>query len=304
MRETPIPTRCGALRRLAALACLLAPFGAGAQVERISVSPDVSVDLSGGSGALTHDEDVAIDDLLGGGFLGLEPLGSLPAAADLSAFHVRTNGDALFSFDTTQSLPNGLVAEPGDVVRFDGVTWFLEFDASASGVPNGVRVDAVTEVAGQLAVSFDTSVDLAGIYVDDEDLVETGGAMVFDGSAAGVSRDLDLDAAHALEGGSLVLSFDGSGEVGGIVFDDEDLVEFDAAGGSWSLVYDGSAQHAGWRGGDLDAVRVLPEPGSGLGVGAGFALVAALRRRRTRPSLEPGNPAAESPGTALQRTRP
>ena len=49
---------------------------------------------------------------------------------------------------------------------------------------------------------FDTSFDLAGQTVDDEDLVRRSGAMLsifLDGSAAGVAAAIDLDAAHYVD---------------------------------------------------------------------------------------------------------
>lgn len=199
----------GLVRWLAgATACLLVAYEADAEIARVWLSPDVSVDLSGGSGPAVHDEDVAIDDLTGIGLVGLEALGALAAAADLSAFHSRANGEHLVSYDTAQLLPNGLVAEPGDVVRFDGAAYFLEFDASAMGIANG---------------------------------------------------------AHGLANGNLVLSFDGSGQVGLVVFEDEDRLEFGAASASWSLVYDGSAEHTApvraLAGGVSGGVIILDQPG-------------------------------------------
>ncbi len=57
---------------------------------------------------------------------------------------------------------------------------------------------------------------------------------------------LDLDAAQRLDNGHLLLSFDGSGSVAGIGFDDEDVLEFDAAAIGWELAYDGSGAYADW----------------------------------------------------------
>ena len=55
--------------------------------------------------------------------------------------------------------------------------------------------------------------------MDDEDLVRFDGvtfSLFLDGSAAGVAGALDLDAVHHLDpNGHLLLSFDGSGTLGG-----------------------------------------------------------------------------------------
>lgn len=91
----------------------------------------------------------------------------------------------------------------------------------------------------------------------DEDLVRWNGAsfsMAFDGSAAGLDSSLDIDAAQDLGGNSFAMSFDTTGEIGGIVFADEDVVRFD--GTNWTLVFDGSAANSNWAAADLDAVML------------------------------------------------
>jgi hypothetical protein len=89
---------------------------------------------------------------------------------------------------------------------------------------------------------------------------------------------LDIDAAQHLGGGVFLMSFDTTGEVGGIVFDDEDVVRFD--GVDWTLEFDASAADPNWAAADLDAVLV-PEPtlGALLLVGV-MGLVGAARYRR------------------------
>jgi hypothetical protein len=255
-------------------------------LDSVSASPDVTVELAS---APFDDEDVAVDDLLG--VVAPASLGTLPANADLTAYHLLANGDQLFSLDTTVELAGSLTVEPGDVVRYDGVSYTLEFDASAEGVPNGVITDAVSVAgSGDLLLSFDTTVDLGAVTADDEDLVEFDGAsfsLSFDGSAAGVPAALDLDAAHRLFDGTLGLSFDGSGQLGGVDFDDEDVLGYDPSGPTWSLLYDGSAQHSEWEGGpDLDAVA-LPEPGLLLSLGSGIGFLALLgwKRRNARTMI-------------------
>jgi hypothetical protein len=140
----------------------------------------------------------------------------------------------------------------------------------------------VSQTAGSdLLLSFDTTVDLGGgLVAADEDVVQWSGAsfsLVFDGSAEGIAEGLDLDGAHDAGGGALGLSFDASGSVGGVSFDDEDVLLFDAAGPSWSLVYDGSAQHAELTAADVEAIA-LPEPDQLALLVGGVALLALLGR--------------------------
>jgi hypothetical protein len=118
---------------------------------------------------------------------------------------------------------------------------------------------------GDLLVSFDTSVPLGAGAAGGEDLVRihlpSGElSLEFDGSAQGLPPGIDLDAADVLIDGSLLLSFDGSGSVGGIRFADEDALVFDRATQSFSIGYEGSAQHPAWVAGDLDAVDGSLDP--------------------------------------------
>lgn len=228
---------------------------------QVRVSSDTTVSLGA---AVVDDEDVVTDNLAG--TVAVLSIGTIPAQADLDAYSVRPNGDQLLSFDTTVALPGGATARPADIVRYDGATYSIEFDAVARGIPNGVNVDAVAVYRNALLLSFDVAVDLSGIHFDNEDLALFDGvafSLFFDGSAAGIDPGLDLDAADYLDcNDHLLLSFDGSGTVGGVRFDDEDILEFDRAG-TWQLTYDGSAQHAGWSAVDLDAVHATVNLGPG-----------------------------------------
>lgn len=241
----------------------------------VVLSLDTTVEVSGTTFA---DQEALSDNLAGS--VSLLPLGTLPDPADVDAHHLFANGDQLYSLDTTADLGGGLTTGAADVVRFDGTTDTIEFDASAEGIPDGVIVDAVTvHDSGDLILSFDTTVDLGGgVIAGDEDLVRFDGlstyAVFFDGSAQGIASGLDLDGAgFRASDGHLLVSFDVSGSVGGVGFDDEDILEFDPSGPSWSLVYDGSALHGALGAADVVA---LPEPESWMTLMAGAALLCAL----------------------------
>ena len=264
----------------------LALCGAGAAVAltpvaRVDLSPDVTQVLD--SQAIA-DEAVAADDVSSGTITPAN-LGALPASGDVTAYHMLANGDHLLSFDVTVVLPGPLTAEPGDVVRYDGASYTLEFDASAYSVPRGAHVDAVALApGGNLLLSFDTTLSLSGATFDDEDLVEFGSgtfSSYFDGSAAGIARELDLDGAHVFaSNGNLALSFDTSGEVGGVSFSDEDVLEYDPASASWEMAWDASLERPEWNEGtDTDAVHFVPEPTRLVLLAAGVGLLTWLRRR-------------------------
>jgi hypothetical protein len=249
--------------RFAVAAALCISSNAATPLAELRYSPDITVVLAAST---VDDEDIATDDLAG--LVSTVDVGAIPASADVIGYHRLASGDQLLSFDTSVALPGGLTAFAGDVVLFDGTSYTIVFDAAANGVPAGAVTDAVAALSvNDLLLSFDTTVSVGEVVADDEDIVRFNRGTVslfFDGSAEGVTASLDLDAVHCLDSpGSLLLSFDGSGTVGGATFDDEDVLEFTPATGVWELVYDGSAQHGGWAAADLNAVYAATDPPSG-----------------------------------------
>jgi hypothetical protein len=275
----------------AALALLAFATAARAQ-NPIFVSPDTTAQLGVALPPTLADDDAARDD--GAGNVTpvlLTMLGAaLPTNAEIAGLELSTNSAPRLALDVTTPLPGLPVAspaEPRDVVRWDPNTssYALDFDGSANGVPAGVRIDAVSlNAANDLLLSFDTTVSLPGLgIVDDEDLVRFAGGiytLVFDGSANGVAAGLDLDAASrpALGSNLLLLSFDGSGNVGAVGFDDEDTLLFDPGSGAWAMFADASlSDPADWPRADASA---LPEPGAAVTLATGAVALTLLARRR------------------------
>jgi hypothetical protein len=239
--------------RLLTVLGLCAASAAAAQVDVLYYSPDITVTL----GTLTAgDECVVVDTLTSLAFVALP---GLPPKADLTAFERLAGGDLLFALDVTVVL-GGSTATPQDLILYDGSSFSLELDGSAIGVPDRMQIDAIAMVGADLLLSWDVSESLGGLQVDDEDLVRLAGgtlSLFFDGSAAGIDQALDLDAAHRRADGRLLLSFDGSGATE-VPFDDEDVLEYDPATGSWSLAFDASLADGDWTAADLDALSLAP----------------------------------------------
>lgn len=187
----------------------------------------------------------------------------VPATAAIDAYVLLDDGSQVVSVDTTVEL-GGLLVEPGDLVRFDDGVWSLEADASALGLTSSANLDAATWIAGGYLVSFDLTlelqtVDAGTLIVDDDDLVrlEDAGftALAFDGSAAGVPSAADLDAVWAFEN-SYYVSFDISGVIDGMSFDDEDLLVVGSDGTGWAMSGDIDALFLFLQGGfDMQAVH-------------------------------------------------
>ena len=245
-------------------ACLLAGKPANAApvvIEDLSRSPDVPVELTTGGGTFGLAADV-VGSSSGPVAIGLEELGTLPNGLDVTAFHYAPGADALFAIDAPASL-GGTLFLPGDVVRYDALAdiYTLRFDGTDEAIDPAV-VDALSTIAGDLLLSFDTPVVLEGVTLEPGDLVQWSpgvASLVFDASAEGVPSSLNLDAAHYLPDGHLLLSFDSSGNLGGVDFDDEDIVEFDPGGPSYQLAVDGSVEDSEWRLANVDAIHVGPE---------------------------------------------
>lgn len=223
----------------------------------VRYAPDITVVLGG---TTVTPQNVAQDNLAG--MVSLVNIGNVPNGTDVIAYSPLVNGNQLLAFDVTLSLPGGLIERPGDVVRFNGTTYSLEFDAKANGIPDGVMTDAVAQISpDDLLLSFDVTSTLGGIIAAPADLVrfQNGSfSLFFDASVAGLPAGLNLDAVDCLpRNGHLLLSFDGSGTVGGVIFDDEDVLEYTPGANTWALAYDGSAQHVGWPPADLAAVSAL-----------------------------------------------
>ena len=200
-------------------------------LNQLSYSSDITAIFSS---TLLQDEEAGEDDLAGS--VGVVSLG-LPLPTDLIALHRIAPTGGLFSTDTGLTL-SGTIFIPGDVIQFDGANYSYRFNDQAVGLPAGANVDAVTVDGSDLLLSFDTTLLLSGNLVADEDLVRFNGAsfsIEFDGSAAGVLEAQDLDGAHRLANDNLLLSFNGGGGGDGMVFGDEDVLEFVPGPATWTL---------------------------------------------------------------------
>jgi hypothetical protein len=255
-----LQTRLGrTLLAAAAFAISAGPARGTTPLGALRYTPDITVDLSGTT--VDHNE-VAQDDLAG--LVILVDIGAIPSAAIVTAYDRLDSGDQLLSFDIDLDL-GGLAVRPGDVVRYDGTSFALLFDAAANGIPRGVITDAVSAIGPMdLLLSFDIPVMVGTATAFDRDILRFHDgvfSLFFDGAAAGVANGTDLDALHCIQqNGHLLMSFDVSGVLGGVPFDDEDVLEYTPGPGTFELAYDGQSEHAGWFGADLQALFAITEP--------------------------------------------
>jgi len=100
----------------------------------------------------------------------------LPASVNVDAVAV-DGTDLLLSFDTTVDLGGGLVAADEDLVRFDGVSFSMAFDASGTGIDPALDLDgAAIGSLGAYLVSFDTTGEVSGWWFDDDTVMRYNGS--------------------------------------------------------------------------------------------------------------------------------
>ena len=212
------------------------------------------------TGPLYFDDEAAIEETTAPAWSS-PSLGTLPAGADLTAIHRAWDGRWYFALDTFVDF-GAVEAGPEDVIGWNGSAHSLVFDGSAEGIPAGAAIDAIAQAPGMgLILSFDVAIPVGAETADDADIVAWDGSelsIVFVAADYGIPAALDLDALDVdATDDSLYLSFDGSGKLGGVDFDDHDLLHFDLA--AWTkLVYPGLAQ-AGTGAADLDAADYVTE---------------------------------------------
>ncbi len=187
----------------------------------------------------------------------------------------------LMSFTSNTTLPGiGTVAKQDIVSRNTATgTWSMYFDGSDVGA-GSLTIDALAVLpGGDLLLSFKDGTVLAGIIVDDSDIVRfhptslgasTQGtwSMYFDGSDVELTtNNEDIDGLSVAPDGRLVISTTGDPAVTGVTgLKDEDLLAFnatslgDVTSGIWSLYFDGS-DVALAESGDEDVDGVAIEPG-------------------------------------------
>lgn len=182
------------------------------------------------------DHEVAESDLVGGWSLTLTGMTSrLPRGSAIDALDFKIPDRVWFSLDTDAVLDDVLYADE-DVIFWNGSTFSLGWDGSASGVPVAADLDAlhVARESAPLELYFSLDVDASlgslGL-VADEDVVlfregEGMAAIAFDGSVEGVAPGANLDAFSVENETAWLMSLDAAGAIDGLTFDDADLVSW------------------------------------------------------------------------------
>jgi len=253
----------------------------------LSFSDDdlVEYDLSTGSASLYFDGSTVLNDTA--------------YDEDINAIYVLPNGNIILSTKNGASI-DGLSFGDDDLVEYNPATGRASLYLDGSSVLYDTRrdeeIDAVHILPnGNIILSTKNSGSIDGLSFGDDDLVEynptTGSAsLYFDGSTIlyDTPEDEDIDAVHVLSNGNIILSTRNSGAIGGLNFEDDDLVEYDPTTGIASLLFDGSELLFDTPSDeDIDAMfykialmpAAIPEPETIFLIGGFFVLGMFLKKR-------------------------
>ena len=118
-------------------------------------------------------------------------------------------------------------------------------------------VDAFHRLSSsQALLSTSGNATLGGVVLRDEDIVLYDftldvATLFFDGSSVFTANE-DVDAFHLMDDGTLLLSTRGAAAIGGLSFEDEDIVRYDPTSGVATMFFEGDLYFAADE--DIDAV--------------------------------------------------
>ena len=168
---------------------------------------------------------------------------------------------AIISADSDAIL-GGLSFENIDLVRYNAEidTATLFFDGGLVGLVD--EIDAIHVLSnGHIVFSLrNNGMTLGGLTFDEEDLVDYDpvadtATLIFDGASLFDSSGEDVKSVHVMDNGHFVLSTSSSAILGGVSFENNDLVEYDPVADTATLFFDGSLTTLD---GKINAVHVLP----------------------------------------------
>ncbi|MCP4407748.1 MAG: DNRLRE domain-containing protein [Gammaproteobacteria bacterium] len=168
---------------------------------------------------------------------------------DITALHVLANGHLVLAAEGSPTATlGGLSFEAGDLVDYDPATdtATLIFDGSTLFTDPLEKFKSVHVLDnGHFILSTDSDANLGGLSFTDIDLVEYDpvtdtASLYFDGSLTTLT--VDITALHVLANGHLVLAAKGgpTATLGGLSFEAGDLVDYDPATDTATLIFDGS----------------------------------------------------------------
>ena len=152
--------------------CIALSAHSATPLAELRYNPDITTAL--GAPAVTVSPGNIVSDQLAGPLV-LIDIASVPAGANVTAYHRLNNGDALVVTDTTVVL-TGSTFEPRDAVRYNGTGYSAFFAGATNAIPDGARIVGLALVNNtDPLLAFDTTVVLSGIAVHPTDIARCNG---------------------------------------------------------------------------------------------------------------------------------
>ncbi|HDY65080.1 MAG TPA: hypothetical protein ENH84_02460 [Phycisphaerae bacterium] len=171
-----------------------------------------------------------------------------------------SSADLILSTDSTATL-GGLSFSDGDLVGYDPATGIasilLNGDLFSGGEDN---IDAAHLMAdGHYVLSTTGDSTLGGLSFGKGDLVEYDpiadtATLLFDNTLFSAAED--IDAVYVRDNGNIVMSTVGAAQLGGLLFGDGDLIEYNPTAGTASLLFDENLFSGNE---DIEAVHILDD---------------------------------------------
>ena len=199
---------------------------------------------------------------------------------EIAAVHVLANGNIILSTYDSATL-GGLTFSQSDLVEYNPTTDTATLYFDGSLFDDSENIDAAHILnSNNIILSTIDGATLGGLSFGAGDLIEYNpttdtATLFFDASLFSTSEN--IDAAHILESGNIVLSTEGAETLGGLTFADGDLIEYNPTTDIATLYF---AESLFSSNANIDAVYIttVPEPAT-IGM-LGLGCLVLIRQRR------------------------
>lgn len=206
------------------------------------------------------------------------------ANENIDALHVMGNGDLVMVISTTLGATlGGTTFKDGDLVLYDPkndtASFYFEEDDHFKLTED---IDALSILdSGNLILSTSGSATLGDLDFGNGDLVEYNpttqtASIIFSEALFGAL--INIDAVHVNVDGTIVLSTAVRATLGGLTFDEDDLVIYDPTTLAATLLFDGNRAFSLQE--NIDAISMTPVPVSGAIWLFGSAVLGMIGQRK------------------------
>ncbi|MBN1141029.1 MAG: PEP-CTERM sorting domain-containing protein [Deltaproteobacteria bacterium] len=215
------------------------------------------------------------------------------ASENIDALHIMGDGSQVMVISTTLGATlGGVTFKDGDLVRYDPVSNSASlFFEESDHFRLSEDIDALSIlVNGHLVFSTDNDATLentstGNFSFSDGDLIEYDpvsrtALKIFDQSLFG--GQIDIDAVHVQADNTIILSTATAATLGGLAFDEDDLVLYNLVTGQATLLLNGADHFTLQENIDAISMAPIPIPGAMWLFGSGLFALSGFRRKSRR----------------------